>query len=107
MSKYWKNKYDNSEYGDKENIALYYYNWHLKHGNYPIGILAIHWWREAAHRGNIGAQRDLAICYEHGYGMSKDLQKAISWYKKAANKGCKYSQKALARLDSKKSEGRK
>ncbi len=41
---------------------------------------------KAAKAGLIDAQRDLGYSYFYGEGIKKDVNKAIYWYKKAADK---------------------
>ena len=38
----------------------------------------------AATKGDVDAQYKLAICYEFGWGTDIDIDKAIEWYKRAA-----------------------
>ena len=49
-----------------------------------------------AETGLIDAQLELAIAYEHGEGISKDPQKAVNWYCRAALKGSADAQRNLA-----------
>ena len=42
---------------------------------------------EAANEGYARAQFNLAMCYEQGKLVEQDLEKAIMWYKKAAEQG--------------------
>ncbi len=44
----------------------------------------------------IDAQLELAIAYEHGEGVTKDPQKAVNWYCRAALKGSVDAQRNLA-----------
>ena len=55
-------------------------------------------YEKAAYKGSVIAQYNLGIFYEKGYGVSKDLTKAIEWYTKAANQGNKEAQDAIKRL---------
>ncbi|MDE6577277.1 MAG: hypothetical protein K2K58_03800, partial [Muribaculaceae bacterium] len=41
----------------------------------------------AAELGNVGAMFNLALYYEHGDRIPKDIHKALKWYKAAAEKG--------------------
>ena len=41
----------------------------------------------AAEKGYAKAQCKLGICYYYGYGIEKDLAKAVEWYTKAAEQG--------------------
>jgi hypothetical protein len=44
-------------------------------------------WFEAAKSGHIRAQFYLATCYDHGYGVDKNIPEAFNWYFKAAQSG--------------------
>lgn len=52
--------------------------------------------RSKAESGVIDAQLELAVAYEHGEGINKNPQKAISWYCRAALKGSVDAQRNLA-----------
>jgi TPR repeat protein len=43
--------------------------------------------RKAAKQGHAGAQYDLGICYEDGYGVGKNKRKAVEWMRKSAEQG--------------------
>ena len=45
---------------------------------------AIKWYTKAGEQGHAGAQCYLGLCYESGEGVTKDMQKAVEWYTKAA-----------------------
>ena len=49
--------------------------------------IAAIWFLKAAKKGHLYAQAKLALCYEEGYGVPKDKNAAIKWYREAANKG--------------------
>lgn len=49
-----------------------------------------------AQQGDLKSQVELATAYEHGEGITKDPQKAIQWYCKAAVKGSSDAQTNLA-----------
>ena len=38
-------------------------------------------------QGIANAQYNLGYCYEKGYGVTKDKEQAMQWYKKAADQG--------------------
>ncbi|WP_298945714.1 tetratricopeptide repeat protein [uncultured Campylobacter sp.] len=44
------------------------------------------------------ALTDLAICYENSYGVARNMDKAIEFYKRGAAQGNKYAKRALERL---------
>ena len=44
------------------------------------------------------ALTDLAICYENSYGVARDMDKAIEFYKRGAAGGNEYAKRALERL---------
>jgi len=58
---------------------------------------AIEWYNKSVDQGNSNAQFNLAVCYEHGVGVEKNLQKAFELYTKSAEQGNQVSQHALAR----------
>lgn len=43
--------------------------------------------QERARSGDTGAQYQLAVAYQLGDGLKKDMAKAVSWYKRAAENG--------------------
>ena len=45
------------------------------------------------------ALTDLAICYENSYGVARDMDKAIEFYKRRAAQGNEYAKRALKRLE--------
>ena len=44
------------------------------------------------------ALTDLAICYENSYGVARDMDRAIEFYKRGAAQGNEYAKRALERL---------
>ncbi|WP_293955997.1 MULTISPECIES: tetratricopeptide repeat protein [unclassified Sphingobacterium] len=48
-------------------------------------------YQQAAERNHVQALTDLALCYEYGYGLSKDAFKAQEYIKKAADLGFPYA----------------
>ena len=48
---------------------------------------AFFWFNRAASHGSAPAQRQLAVCYENGYGCDIDLEKALVLYREAARNG--------------------
>ncbi len=54
------------------------------HGEYPSALLE---WESLANKGDPTAQFNLGYRYANGLGVSKNLEMALSWYKKAAMQG--------------------
>ena len=52
----------------------------------------------AAERGVPEAQYSLGICYEYGYGIEKDFEKAVKWYRLAAEQGNDKAIEALKKM---------
>ena len=48
--------------------------------------------KSLAEKGDAEAQCRLAIHYEKGEGIEKDIAKALEWYTKSANQGYHWSQ---------------
>lgn len=48
---------------------------------------ALQLWQPLALQGHVNAQINLAVLYEHGYGVERDLQTAAGWYLAAARQG--------------------
>lgn len=57
---------------------------------------AVFWFQKAAEHGFVGAQYNLAQCYDQGIGVVKDYHKAVFWYEKAAEHGFVWAQYNLA-----------
>lgn len=55
-------------------------------------------WRTLAQEGDVVAQRNLALMYQRGRGVSKDLREAASWYRRAADQGDAGAQLALGAM---------
>jgi TPR repeat protein len=53
---------------------------------------------KGAGKGNKGERTGKGKNYEKGYGIKKDPQEAVKWYRKAAKQGDKNAQEALERL---------
>lgn len=58
--------------------------------------------KKLALAGNVDAQFKLGYMYEKGRGVSKDLNKAVQWYKKSSSQGFKSAQHRIVFLDVKK-----
>ena len=45
------------------------------------------WYRKAAEKGHAGAQYNLGVMHEGGWGVSRDHEEAFIWNQKAADQG--------------------
>ena len=45
---------------------------------------AIEWWTKAAENGSAVAQYKLGVCYQFGFGVRRNVNRARYWYAKAA-----------------------
>ena len=82
--------------------AQTYYGRSLKMGTGTPQDLpgAVEWFRKAAAQKDPVAYFELAVCYQHGFGVERDLDQAESWYSKAYDAGIvEESQRALDELD--------
>lgn len=61
--------------------------------------LAVDLFLKSSEQGNIKAFCNLAICYEEGTGVEKNLKTAIAYYRKAANQGDKFAEEKLMKLE--------
>jgi TPR repeat protein len=52
----------------------------------------VSWLKKAAYQGDAKAQFLVALSYEEGKGVEKDLEKAVEWCRKAAAQGLKQAQ---------------
>lgn len=59
---------------------------------------AVQWYRQGAAKNDPGALGNLGYCYETGRGVSRDLNKARDYYRKAAKLGSRFAKDALQRL---------
>jgi TPR repeat protein len=59
---------------------------------------AAHWFNEAAERGLLDSQFNLALLYEQGLGVEQNLLQAYHWYGIAARAGDEESARRLDRL---------
>lgn len=55
-------------------------------------------WQPLAEEGDRAAQFGLAVSYEHGHGVPRDLSLAAHWYRKAAERGLTTAQFKLGNL---------
>ena len=53
----------------------------------PDTVKAVYWWNEAAKQGYTLAYNCMGIAYKLGYGVDKDMNKAIEFLKKGAEAG--------------------
>lgn len=53
----------------------------------PDTVKAVYWWNEAAKQGYTLAYNCMGIAYKFGYGVDKDMNKAIEFLKKGAEAG--------------------
>ncbi len=65
-----------------------------REGNFQDGA---RFYRLASEQGHAGAQSQLGHLYELGHGLQMNIEKAISLYQSAANKGDPHAQSDLAR----------
>lgn len=54
--------------------------------------------KTAADMGTVPAERVLGLCYENGWGVEKDIDKAILWFQKAADDGNFNAQRSIGLL---------
>lgn len=61
-------------------------------------LTALNWYQRAAIQGYFGAEHRLGYLFEHGQGVSQNLNEAQRWYQKAAKKGYGLAQYNLAQM---------
>lgn len=66
-----------------------------RENEYSPSEQAFAWLSEKAAQGNAEAQYCLGICYLHGWGIFKDLQKSKEWLKKSSDQGNERARKEL------------
>lgn len=59
---------------------------------------AVRWFKEAADRGVVDSQFNLAVLSESGQGMQQSFETAFFWYSIAARQGDQYAQKRVSLL---------
>ena len=59
---------------------------------------AAYLFRSATKQGHESAQYSLGLLYEHGQGVTQDLEMAEYWYQNAAAGGSTWAEEALNRL---------
>src|SRR3989442_845365 len=81
-----KDSRNNAESDDKD--ASYNLNICSVNDEETEDLKALFWIKKAAaENGSADAMNDLAICYENGDGVKKNLGKAFYWFQKAAENG--------------------
>ncbi|MEA2080169.1 MAG: tetratricopeptide repeat-containing serine protease family protein [Pseudomonadota bacterium] len=53
---------------------------------------AVDSWLPLAQQGNVSVQINLAVMYDHGTGVTQDIERALSWYQVAAHQGSAIAQ---------------
>ena len=61
-------------------------------------IKAVYWWNEAVKQGYAGAYCNLGLAYEDGWGVNKNMRKAVEILKIGAEKGEPYAQANYGRM---------
>jgi TPR repeat protein len=62
----------------------------------PEEVKAFEAYKEKAAQGDVKSQYNLAVCFDIGKGVGKNLVEALKWYRKAAEQGDAKSQYNLA-----------
>ena len=75
-----------ADMGDESCLTSLGYCYHIGDGVKQDNIEAKRCWEQAAKKGSNGAFYNLAVLYANGWGVSKDANKAIKYYKKNINK---------------------
>lgn len=63
----------------------------------PCSEPQIRWLLDAAERGYLDEQYELAMCYLEGNGLEKDYARAVEWFRKAAEQEHPRAQLELGR----------
>ena len=63
-------------------IGMIYFSGEL--GQQPNIEKALEWFLKASEQFHVDATFNIGYCYEHGYGVARDNEKAIHYYKKAS-----------------------
>ncbi len=53
---------------------------------------AVEYWRPLAEQGHVSSQINLAVMYDHGYGVDQNAQRAAGWYEAAARQNSMIAQ---------------
>jgi S1-C subfamily serine protease len=75
------------------NLAVSFFN-----GGPEKYEMAVHWFKQAAEQGHVGAQNFLGMIYFSGAGIPLDYELSVYWYTKAAEQGDAESQVALGMI---------
>ena len=68
--------------------------------------MAVEWYRRSAEQGTVTAQWNLALCYEYGKGVDKDLVKARLWYSQAELRGYTKARERIEQLGMQSTSGK-
>ena len=72
------------------NTESFYNGWAAyERGDYSQAVDA---WLPLAQQGHVSAQINLAVMYDHGTGVTEDVEYALSWYQAAARQGSAIAQ---------------
>lgn len=94
---YWYEQAERNQYPiEKANRGECYFQIGLERGVLGNDKEALAWYEKAKEEGNLEAVKRLAVCYEHGYGTSVNMEKAIAYYQMAYNAGYHELDKAFA-----------
>lgn len=55
-----------------------------------------YWYKKAAEQGHAQSMSNLAVCYEYGKGVAKDIKQALYWAQKAVDCGDKYDREIFS-----------
>ncbi|MBS6688898.1 MAG: sel1 repeat family protein, partial [Sanguibacteroides justesenii] len=56
------------------------------------------WYLKAAGQGNMYGEFGIGLLYEFGCGLTKNIDKAAEWYRRAANRGMERAKTKLKEL---------
>lgn len=91
-----------ADQGDMESqfeLAEYYYTGNDKINIEQNYLEAVKWYRRAAEYGHGFSLYRLGYCYQFGYGLDKDLDKAMKCYRKALDNGYEQAKEPLNKLE--------
>ena len=57
---------------------------------------------KAAEAGFSASQFNVGTCYDMGWGVGKNQEEALKWYRKASAQGCKLADDMISKLTKKK-----